>query len=324
MKNFAGAFTRGLIAKSLDSDDLLPVDKAIDAARSEGARKAWEARHAAGEGGTQFHGNFDNDIGLANAAGHIQTAQDVIASAGDEKGRHAIVGRLMEAQQHIKNAKMHAGHYGASHQAVELGMIHNKISEHIEHIFANKKDTPDAEKLDFLKGDLRTTKLGVHDRRIKFGEHHEENGGGLIPHTKALKSGDVSRIHGFHGGVEIRSKREAVRGRLKSLGFGRVDQTTRDEGHQTTEHELWEHSDGRTVRVSHSKAKDTGEHTLDLKERSQNSLARSRREFANTYGGNKGLVDGGHKAGLPPAGVKVGFESEMPLLPDAPPKRRAQ
>lgn len=320
MKNFAGAFTRGLIAKSLDSDYLIPVDKAIDAARSEAARKAWETRHAAGEGGTQFHGAIDNDIGLANAAGHIQVAQDVLGSAGDEKGRHAIAGRLMEAQKHLKNAQEHAGHYGAGEKAKELKGVHDLITQHIDRVFTNKMDTPDAEALDNIKMKLRSARVGVQDQRTKNAEHHEQGGGGLLPHTKALTQGDSSRVHAFHGGIEIRAKREAVRGRLKGLGFGRVDQSQKDENQMSGEHELWEHPDGRTVRVSHTRHDAEG-HKLDIKERSQGNLDRSRREFMNSYGGSQGLK-GGHKAGLPPAGVKVGFESELPLLPDAPPKKR--
>lgn len=323
MKNSISFVAKGLISKSLDSDYLIPVDKAIDAARAEAAQKAWAARHAAGEGGTQLHGAIDEDIGLANAVGHAQVARDVLQGAKDAKGRHEIAGRLMEAQQHIKNAQVHAGHYGSLRRAKALQSLHTLIGQHIGQVFSDKMDTPDAEKLEGLRSRIDSEQKEMHILRGSKSKNFEEGGGGVLPHTKALARGDSSREHTYHGGVELHGKREAVRQRMKSLGFGRVDQAVKGDGQDNDEHELWEHPDGRTVRVSHTH-NNLDEHTLTVKERSHENLDRSRREFVTSYGGNKGVNEQGRKAGIPPKDVKVGMESELPLFPDAPPKRRAK
>lgn len=331
MKNTVSKVVGGLFGKSLASAryDFDPrsgsesIEKAfvgIDPDRRQAALAAWEKRHAAGEGGARLGDSVHHDIGLQAGLDHGKRAQEALRAAGEAKGRHEIAGRLMEAQRHLKEAATHSGHYGAGSVAPSFTDAHRKIGDYIDRVFSEKHDEPDKAAFALMNSWVNTAQNTLSSVKNSVAQHHELDGEGAIPHTKKMVAGDSSRIHEFLGGVELHGKREDLRGRLRDIGFGRVGQSQQRDNAYAHEHELWEHPDGRSVRISHRRTLPTGNHHLVVKEREANRFAETRREFAHSFAGNEQFRAGDGKPGVPPKGEKVHFESELPLLPRKAPR----
>lgn len=318
MKNTISLFAQHLFGKFLTPEEIV---KEIPSDRREAALSAWETRHAAGEGGSRLMGAVENDLGLQRTHFVMSTARGAMDHVLMAKGRHEITGKLMDAMRYVKEAGKHAGHYGHRTAALSARELHADMARHIDEVFDQKLDQPDVARIANFKDRIDTFQSSISRNRDERGNYYEHEGKGAIPHTRARKPGDGSLTHEFHGDVEIRGKREDLRQRLKKLGFGRVDLVKKEDPTSSLEHELWENPDGRAVRISHTRH-DTEGHTLSVKERSPERFHAMREEFVRSYGGNPALNEKGARPGRPPKGVRVGMESELPLMPEDRPMKK--
>lgn len=291
--------------------------------RHQAAIDAWEKRHAAGEGGTKVGDANEMGIGLKKAHENAKLALTAIEGASDSQSRHVAAGYFMEAQRHLQQAQRIAGHYGGAEAAGKFVDAQRKIALHIDRMFGQKLDKPETDAIDSIKHHVNDGMESALHGAERYTNLHLKDGGGAIPHTPALHEFEGSRTHEFVGGVEMRLKRDDLRNHLKEMGYGRVDLAS-DAGSKpgaSAEHELWEHPDGRSVRITH-RMKDDGMQALTIKERAKDRWKATRREFARDYHGNAALNDPDAKPAKPPAGHNVGLESEVPLMPKLAPKKR--
>lgn len=306
----------------------------VDPARSQAAFRAWESRERAEakpEGSKAeakpAEKQYSHLPSVDSAKEHMKSASMLIGSAKgfldnamDAKTRTRAAGHLMDAFRSLKSAAEYAGRAGADRSATVLRQTASEVASQIDHLYDEKLENPNYAPIKDAKdsADLAEAHMKEHGEQLsRDAASGGGKGSGAMPGYKRLVEGASSRATVFSGGPEMRVHRDEVRQHLVSLGYGKVDEAKEGD---TRVHELWEHPDGRTVRITHAKAVDgkSDLQHLTIKERAPDRWKASRKEFVNTYHGNANLNAAGAKPGLAPRGVKVGRESELPFMPEEP------
>jgi hypothetical protein len=308
----------------------------VDPARSEAAFRAWESRERAAPEGEKpeakpekqyphllhLNGAIDS---MKSSGINIKSASESLDRAMQAKTRGEATEHLMQAFRNYKTAAEFAGHAGADRAATTLRSTASSVAEQIDRLYDDKRDNPDYGPLKDSKESGELAQAHMEEYKGEIERHRASEGvksEGAVPGYKKLASGAGSRVTTFSGGPEMRAHRDEIRQHLHSLGFGKVDEVKSEAGGQQNSrtHELWEHSDGRTVRITHDRdgAGKTELQHITVKERAPDRWKATRKEFVTSYHGNEALNAHGAKPGLAPKGVKVGRESELPFMPEEP------
>jgi predicted ABC-type ATPase len=222
----------------------------------------------------------------------------------------------MSAIQHIKEAASLAEMHGGGKWAAEAHGHIRDLSRHVDHVLDHKKK-PDGEVIAPARNILRRGETHMSELSNVIRQNRKDDGLGVIPGTAPVGPGQSSRIYRFAGGNEMALKREAVIDRLKLAGFGQVDRSEKiGESPQypvIQTNELWEHRDGRNVRISHHRPSD-GRQILEVHERGNHHWGDTRQSFINIYGGSPELRSSNAKPSKP-AHFNVHPDDIAALLP---------
>lgn len=274
---------------------------------TEGAIKGWETRRL-GVGGLADH-NDQGRVGQDNA----NAGDTALRAAYEATGRKEIVRHLMEAHQRFTDASKLMGLGGSGVARTYLDNAAKGASVLIRQVLEEKKDKIAAGDVTEMRSQVSSANSAfsqMQNEKTKYALPKGELGEGVLPQTRKIDEFENRRKHEFYGGNEIGLRNTEVKERLNSIGYGKVAE--HKNGDAT--HSLWEHPDGRSVRIAYIQPSVLGppsDQKLTIYEGSKRELEDNRTKMKRE--GFTGEFGRGHKAGKPAKGFQPSVESVVPL-----------